>query len=77
VLWSGTAPTIDGSTIGTFVTGTDAGTTSPTLAHVTVGGAGAAGAGGMGGAAAATGANAGTDGTSGVAGMAAGIAQIQ
>jgi hypothetical protein len=64
VLWTGTAPVIDGSSLGQSATG-DAGSMLPTIGQTTVG---VAGAGGAAGAAAAAGANPGTVGKDGTAG---------
>jgi hypothetical protein len=76
VLWSGTAPTIDGSPVGQAVAA-DAGGTTGTLSQVNVGTAGAAGMHGSGGAAVTPGANAGTDGTDGKPGAAAAVMEVQ
>jgi len=75
VVWTGTAPTIDGSAVGQ--SSPDAGGPSPTLGKATIGSAGAAGMHGAGGMAAGAGANAGADGTDGKSGVATVVMQFQ
>ncbi len=75
VLWTGTAPTIDGSPVGQAAV-PDAGGDAGTLAQVTAGTPGAAGMHGAGGAAVGAGAP-GADGTDGKSGTAAAVLQFQ